>query len=260
MKYVALVYNNPGAFEALSETERNELMAAADAYLKQITESGELRRAGPRGRRQPVLPRRRAAPARAARPTALRRRDGLPPLPGEPGRHRLTGRSLENGSGDDGRLAARDLRSVSGAQTVAVAPSGLLFMGGTNTCPKPWTSSGTAARASRPQSSTWFDSSTGLSSAVSMTLFGDGGGKVSSIRAPLVGAVRVAKALIGWGKMAFDQGYTYRAATVNGEPGIVHYDPAGQVASVEVLEIADGVVTAVRSVLNPDKLARIPAR
>ena len=93
-----------------------------------------------------------------------------------------------------------------------------------------------------------------------MTLFGDGGGKVSSIRAPLVGAVRFAKALIGWGKMAFDQGYTYRAATVNGEPGIVHYDPAGQVASVEVLEIADGVVTAVRSVLNPDKLARIPAR
>ena len=56
MKYVALVYNNPGVFEALSETERNELMAAADAYLKQITESGELRRAGPRGRRQPVLP------------------------------------------------------------------------------------------------------------------------------------------------------------------------------------------------------------
>lgn len=40
MKYVALVYNNPGAFEALSETERNELMSAADAYLKQIIESG----------------------------------------------------------------------------------------------------------------------------------------------------------------------------------------------------------------------------
>jgi hypothetical protein len=60
--------------------------------------------------------------------------------------------------------------------------------------------------------------------------------------------------------MAFDQGYTYRAARVNGEPGIVHYDPAGQVAAVEVLEIADGVVIAVRSVLNPDKLARVPPR
>jgi hypothetical protein len=42
MKYVALVYNNPGAFEALSETERNELMSEADAYLKEFTDSGEL--------------------------------------------------------------------------------------------------------------------------------------------------------------------------------------------------------------------------
>jgi hypothetical protein len=42
MKYVALVYNNPGAFEALSHGERNELMRDADAYLKEFTESGEL--------------------------------------------------------------------------------------------------------------------------------------------------------------------------------------------------------------------------
>jgi RNA polymerase sigma-70 factor, ECF subfamily len=96
--------------------------------------------------------------------------------------------------------------------------------------------------------------------APDVTLYGDGGGKAPSIRAPLVGAVRVAKALIGWGAMAFEQGYTHRAATVNGEPGIVYYDPAGHVAAVEVLEIADGVVTAIRSVLNPDKLARVPAR
>jgi hypothetical protein len=42
MKYVALIYNNPGAFEALSETERDQLMSEADAYLKEFTESGEL--------------------------------------------------------------------------------------------------------------------------------------------------------------------------------------------------------------------------
>lgn len=42
MKYVALVYNNPGAFEALSQTERDQLMSEADAYLKEFTESGEL--------------------------------------------------------------------------------------------------------------------------------------------------------------------------------------------------------------------------
>jgi hypothetical protein len=42
MKYVALVYNNPGAFEALSRTERDALMSDADAYLKEFTETGEL--------------------------------------------------------------------------------------------------------------------------------------------------------------------------------------------------------------------------
>jgi hypothetical protein len=42
VKYVALVYNNPGAFEALSQTERDELMRQADAFLKELTESGEL--------------------------------------------------------------------------------------------------------------------------------------------------------------------------------------------------------------------------
>jgi RNA polymerase sigma-70 factor, ECF subfamily len=89
------------------------------------------------------------------------------------------------------------------------------------------------------------------------TLYGDGGGKAPSIREPLIGALRIAKALIGWRQMADEQGVTYRGATVNGEPGIVFYWPDGSVAGVEELEIADGVVVAIRSVLNPDKLAHL---
>jgi hypothetical protein len=42
VKYVALVYNNPGAFEALSESEREALMSEADAFLAEFRESGEL--------------------------------------------------------------------------------------------------------------------------------------------------------------------------------------------------------------------------
>ena len=42
MKYVALIYNNPGAFEALSPAERDQLMNEANAYLEEFTESGEL--------------------------------------------------------------------------------------------------------------------------------------------------------------------------------------------------------------------------
>jgi hypothetical protein len=42
VKYVALVYNNPGAFEALSPSDRDALMREADAFLAEFTESGEL--------------------------------------------------------------------------------------------------------------------------------------------------------------------------------------------------------------------------
>lgn len=42
MKYVALIYSNPGAFEALSQADRDAMMSEADAFLKEFTESGEL--------------------------------------------------------------------------------------------------------------------------------------------------------------------------------------------------------------------------
>jgi hypothetical protein len=89
------------------------------------------------------------------------------------------------------------------------------------------------------------------------TVHGDGGGKARAIREPLIGALRVAKALIGWRQIALEEGVTYRAATVNGEPGIVYYWGDGSVAAVQELEIADGVVVAIRTVLNPDKLAHL---
>ena len=87
---------------------------------------------------------------------------------------------------------------------------------------------------------------------------GDGGGKAPAIPVPLVGAERVAKALIGWGRQARGRGITRRRALVNGEPGSSS-TPDGRVRWVAGLEIADGVVVAVRSVLNPDKLAHLSA-
>jgi RNA polymerase sigma-70 factor (ECF subfamily) len=92
------------------------------------------------------------------------------------------------------------------------------------------------------------------------TVYGDGGGKAPSMPQPLVGAERVAKALIGWGRQARSLGYDYRPAVVNGEPGIVFYDPDRHAVWVAAFEIAEGVVVAVRSVLNPDKLTHVPAQ
>ena len=42
MKYVALVYSNPGAFEALSPEDRDAMMREADAYLEEFGKTGEL--------------------------------------------------------------------------------------------------------------------------------------------------------------------------------------------------------------------------
>jgi RNA polymerase sigma-70 factor (ECF subfamily) len=89
------------------------------------------------------------------------------------------------------------------------------------------------------------------------TVYGDGGGKGPSIRAPLVGAERVGKALIGWGRRARELGLTHHTARVNGDPGVVFYDATGEARWVAGLEIADGVVVTVRSILNPDKLGHI---
>jgi RNA polymerase sigma-70 factor, ECF subfamily len=90
------------------------------------------------------------------------------------------------------------------------------------------------------------------------TIFGDGGGKAPAMVLPLVGAERVAKAIIGWGRLAADHGATRRPVDVNGDPGLIFYDGEGRVRWVAVLEIAEGVVVAVRSIVNPEKLAHIP--
>jgi RNA polymerase sigma-70 factor, ECF subfamily len=88
------------------------------------------------------------------------------------------------------------------------------------------------------------------------TVYGDGGGKAPSVPVPLVGAERVAKAIVGWGRQAHAHGLVHRPALVNGEPGLIFYE-GNRVHWVAALEIADGVVVAIRSVLNPDKLAHL---
>lgn len=92
------------------------------------------------------------------------------------------------------------------------------------------------------------------------TLHGDGGGKAPSVPVPLVGAERIAKAILGWGRQGLERGLTYRPTHVNGEPGAVFYEPDGTPVWVTAFEIADGVVVGIRSILNPDKLAHVPPR
>ena len=52
-------------------------------------------------------------------------------------------------------------------------------------------------------------------------------------------------------------GASLRLAWVNGQPGAVLYDAEGRVVSVIELDVADGVVQVVNSVVNPDKLGHL---
>jgi RNA polymerase sigma-70 factor (ECF subfamily) len=90
--------------------------------------------------------------------------------------------------------------------------------------------------------------------APDVVMVGDGGGKAWAIAQPLSGAERVARLLLGLYRRAPKMGVHLEPAWVNGQPGAVSYDGEGRVVNVFVLDIADGQVQTVRSIVNPDKL------
>jgi RNA polymerase sigma-70 factor (TIGR02957 family) len=93
--------------------------------------------------------------------------------------------------------------------------------------------------------------------APDVVMVGDGGGKGPARREPTYGADQVARFLLGLFRRAHKEGTYGVPALVNGQPGAVVYDVGGRVVSVFALDIADGLVQAVRSVVNPDKLQHL---
>ncbi len=85
-------------------------------------------------------------------------------------------------------------------------------------------------------------------------VYGDGGGRVPSWPRPIFGRERVAKLLAGAGRQARELAVSMRRAEINGQPGAMFFDPAGKLINVVTVDIADGVVQTVRSIVNPDKL------
>ncbi len=89
-------------------------------------------------------------------------------------------------------------------------------------------------------------------------LHGDGGGKVPALARPLQGRSRVARTLLAWASRGLRvAGATLREVNVNGQPGALGLDGDGKLLSVMALEIADGRVRAVTSIVNPDKLRHV---
>jgi RNA polymerase sigma-70 factor, ECF subfamily len=91
--------------------------------------------------------------------------------------------------------------------------------------------------------------------------YGDGGGKVrGAILRPVFGQDRVTRLLLGFARTADELGLQVRLADVNGQPGAVVFAPDGLPYSVLSLDIVGGVVTTIRSIVNPDKLQHISQR
>lgn len=87
----------------------------------------------------------------------------------------------------------------------------------------------------------------------------DGGGKAPALDRPLRGRGRVARVVIDYGRRraALIPGVQTRLAEVNGSPGALYLDAGGRLLAVVALEIAGDRVTAISSIVNPDKLAHL---
>ncbi len=91
-----------------------------------------------------------------------------------------------------------------------------------------------------------------------MQLTGDGGGKVPALARSLRGRTRVARTLVAWARVRSRMpGLSVRPVEVNGEAGALFLDAQQRVFSVWSLEIGGGEITAVRAIVNPDKLGHL---
>ena len=94
--------------------------------------------------------------------------------------------------------------------------------------------------------------------ASDVTLTGDGGGKAPALSRILRGRTRVANMLITFARArAGVPGISMRRVEVNGGPGAVFLDPQQRLVAVWALDIADGQITSISSIVNPDKLTHL---
>ena len=94
--------------------------------------------------------------------------------------------------------------------------------------------------------------------AEDVVLHGDGGGKAPAVPRPLHGRRRVAQTIAGWiGQGKRLAGVALRAVEVNGQPGATILARDGGLIGVMALDIADGQIQSISSVVNPDKLGHI---
>ncbi|MFJ8727119.1 RNA polymerase sigma-70 factor [Streptomyces sp. NPDC004166] len=93
--------------------------------------------------------------------------------------------------------------------------------------------------------------------AADVSMVGDGGGKAPQLAKAVSGAGKVARLLASVFPLMARIDVTFVEAEVNGQPGAVFRDRDGLVLHTLVLEVLDGRIQTIRTVINPDKLGHL---
>jgi RNA polymerase sigma-70 factor, ECF subfamily len=84
----------------------------------------------------------------------------------------------------------------------------------------------------------------------------DGGAKGPALTRPVVGADNVARLVGAFATMMRGFG-SLDARTVNDQPGAILRDQDGKIIAIVVLDVLDGRIQTIRTVINPDKLEHL---
>jgi RNA polymerase sigma-70 factor (ECF subfamily) len=93
--------------------------------------------------------------------------------------------------------------------------------------------------------------------AADVQLVGDGGGKAPQLARAVIGAANVARLLTAIAPPMVRIDVTFEPHEMNGQPGAISRDRDGKVLFTWTLDILDGRIQTIHSLINPDKLAHL---
>ncbi|MER5601951.1 RNA polymerase sigma-70 factor [Streptomyces sp. NPDC002265] len=93
--------------------------------------------------------------------------------------------------------------------------------------------------------------------AADVQLVGDGGGKAPQLAKAVSGTENVARLLASVFPLMARIDVTFEPHEINGQPGAIFRARDGKVLHILALEVLDGQIQTIRSVINPDKLGHL---
>ena len=93
--------------------------------------------------------------------------------------------------------------------------------------------------------------------AADVQLTGDSGGNAPRLARPIAGADRVARVLAAVLPRLLAVDVRLEPHELNGQPGAIFRDRDGRALATMALDVLDGQIQAIRSVVNPDKLRHV---